>query len=191
MKILRIIKIVALWVSMLLPFDTIHGQVAVKTNLAGWSTTTCNIGTELSISNQSTIQLVGALNPWSFSGEKRLRIWSIMPEYRWWPCQSFNGHFFGIHTMGGEFNVKNIDLPLGILPKTKRGRHYEGWYVGGGVTYGYQWMLSRHWNFEASIGLGYDYINYKLYGQCDRILEDTHRNYWGVTKLALSAIYLF
>lgn len=40
-------------------------------------------------------------------------------------------------------------MPFGILPKTLEGRHYEGWYVGGGLIYGYQWLLNKHLNFEG------------------------------------------
>lgn len=114
-----------------------------------------------------------------------------MPEYRWYTCQKFGGHFFGIHALGGEYNVKNVDLPFGILPKTEKGRHYEGWYVGGGLTYGYQWLLSEHLNLEGSIGVGYIYSPYKLYGRCEKCLDKDHRNYVGPTKAALSLIYAF
>ncbi|MGL5979440.1 MAG: DUF3575 domain-containing protein [Phocaeicola sp.] len=145
--------------------------MAVKTNLMGWATTTCNLGTEFSVGKKSTIQLFGALNPWEFSGNKRFRYWTIMPEYRWWLCQSFNGFFFGAHAMAGQFNIKNVDVPLGILPKIEKGRHYEGWYVGAGITYGYQWVISSHWNIEASVGVGYDHIKYKLYGYWYRYFE--------------------
>ena len=86
---------------------------------------------------------------------------------------------------------QNVDLPFGILPKTEKGRHYEGWYVGGGLTYGYQWLLSEHLNLEGSIGVGYIYSPYKLYGRCEKCLDKDHRNYVGPTKAALSLIYAF
>lgn len=164
-------------------------EVALKTNLLGLATTSLNAGLEIGTGRKSTFQLFGALNPWKFSGDKKLRYWNVMPEYRWYTCQKFGGHFFGIHALGGEYNVKNVDLPFGILPKTEKGRHYEGWYVGGGLTYGYQWLLSEHLNLEGSIGLGYIYSPYKLYGRCDKCLDKDHRNYVGPTKAALSLIY--
>lgn len=170
----------------------LHSQpVAVKTNALGWATTTINAGVEMAVSHRQTIQVFGALNPWTFSGERRARFWAAQPEWRYWLCERFNGHFFGIHALGGEYNVNNIDVPFGILPETEHGRHYEGWYVGGGITYGYQWMLSKHWNIEASIGVGYIYSPYKLYGRCDRCLDRDHRNYVGPTKAALSILYIF
>ena len=166
-------------------------EVALKTNLLGLATTSLNAGLEIGTGRKSTFQLFGALNPWKFSGDKKLRYWNVTPEYRWYTCQKFGGHFFGIHALGGEYNVKNVDLPFGILPKTEKGRHYEGWYVGGGLTYGYQWLLSEHLNLEGSIGLGYIYSPYKLYGRCDKCLNEDHRNYVGPTKAALSLIYAF
>ena len=132
-------------------------EVALKTNLLGWASTSANAGIEIGTGKKTTFQLFGTLNPWKFSGDKKMRFWNVMPEYRWYTCQKFGGHFFGIHALGGEYNIKNIDMPFGILPKTLEGRHYEGWYVGGGLTYGYQWLLNKHLNFEGSIGLGYAY----------------------------------
>lgn len=142
-------------------------EVALKTNLLGWASTSANAGIEIGTGKKTTFQLFGTLNPWKFSGDKKMRFWNVMPEYRWYTCQKFGGHFFGIHALGGEYNIKNIDMPFGILPKTLEGRHYEGWYVGGGLTYGYQWLLNKHLNFEGSIGLGYAYSPYKLYGRCE------------------------
>lgn len=166
-------------------------NVALKTNLVGWATASLNAGVEIGTAEKQTAQVFATLNPWTFSGEKRVRIWNIEPEYRWWTCQRFGGSFFGVHALAGEYNVKNVDLPFGTLAKTKRGRHYEGWYVGAGVTYGYQWLLSRHWNLEASLGIGYAYSPYNLYGRCAKCLEKSHRNYVGPTKVALSFAYIF
>ena len=166
-------------------------DIALKTNLIGWATTSCNVGLEMSTGKKQTMQLFGTLNPWNFGNDKKLHFWNVMPEYRWWTCQKFGGHFFGVHALGGEYNIKNIDLPFGTLPKTKRGRHYEGWYLGAGITYGYQWLLSKHLNFEAEIGVGYAYSPYKLYGNCEKELLKDIRNYVGPTKLGLSLMYMF
>ena len=165
--------------------------VAMKTTALAWASTTLNFGAEAAVSHRQTVQIFGALNPWTFSGDKRARFWTVQPELRHWFCEAFNGHFLGVHALGGEYNVRNVDLPFGTLPKTEKGRHYEGWYIGAGLTYGYQWMISRHWNIEASIGLGYAYSPYKLYGRCDRCLDRKHRNYVGPTKAALSVLYIF
>lgn len=167
-------------------------KAALKTNLLYDAALTPNFGVELGIGRRNTVQLVYGLNPWKFSDTKQTRHWVLMPEYRFWTCQKFNGHFFGVHAMGGQFNLAGIDMPFDLFPKLKE-RRYEGWFAGGGISYGYQWILSRHWNFEASVGVGYDYIKYKRFdcGTCGAQTADEHRHYFGPTKAALSLTYIF
>lgn len=126
--------------------------------------------------------------------------WVLQPEYRWWFCSKFNGHFVGVHALGGQFNASNINLPLpGFffsgenLQKEVKNHRYEAWFAGAGVTYGYQWILSRHWNFEAEIGLGYVHAWYKKYAcdECGRSLSSGGANYFGLTKVGLSFLYIF
>lgn len=172
--------------------DVLAQNVALKTNLLYLGTLTPNLGVEASVGKKHTVQLFYGLNPWKLSGDKSLKHWLLMPEYRYWFCQSFNGWFVGAHAMGGQFNAGGVKLPLGMFPDFHH-NHYEGWYIGGGVTAGYQWPLSRHWNFEASIGAGYDYLQYDKYrcGECGEKLKSDHHNYWGVTKAVLSLMYVF
>lgn len=179
------------------------GQFAVKTNLLYDATTTPNLGAEIGVGQRNTFSLVYGLNPWSFSsdsGKRKIRHWVVMPEYRWWLCSKFDGHFFGVHAMGGQFNAANMNIPFpGVffggdnITKGLRDHRYQGWYVGGGVTYGYQWVLGKHWNFEAEIGAGYNYVNYKKFNcaDCGGKIGEGHTNYVGLTKLGLSFIYLF
>ena len=58
-------------------------EVALKTNLLGLATTSLNAGLEIGTGRKSTFQLFGALNPWKFSGDKKLRYWNV--------CQSTAG----------------------------------------------------------------------------------------------------
>lgn len=160
---------------------------SLKNNLLYDATLTPNIGIEQKIDSLSTVQLFYGLNPWRLSDTKRLRHWSLMPEYRRWLKEPFLGHFFGIHALGGEFNIAGIGPTASI-----RDYHYEGWYVGGGLTYGYAWRLAEHWNLEAAIGLGYVHLAYDKYEneECGLLLDSRHKNYVGPTKLALNIAYL-
>ena len=158
-----------------------------------WATTTPNIGLETSVGKKHTAQVFVGFNPWKQSGgdQSSLRHWLVMPEYRYWFCQNFNGWFLGAHAMGGQFNAGGVKLPFGMF-KDLRDHRYEGWYVGGGVTAGYQWPLSKHWNLETSIGIGYDYIQYDKFkcGNCGEKQKSSHDNYVGPSKAALSLIYM-
>ena len=53
--------------------------------------------------------------------------------------------------------------------------------------------MSKHWNFEAAVGVGVAYIDYDKYacGVCGKKLDDGHKIYVGPTKLALSLMYMF
>ncbi len=182
---------------------------AVKTNLIGWATTNLNIGAELGVGRKSTVQIFGTLNPWDFGNLKRYRFWNVMPEYRYFFCEKFNGHFVGIHALGGQYNMRNVKFPpigsaSGFPDLTNeengpmmtndgvmKARHVEGWYVGAGLTYGYQWMLSKRWNLEAEIGAGYAYSPLKLYGRCNTLIEEKKISYFGLTKVGLSIMYMF
>ncbi len=62
-------------------------EVALKTNLLGWASTSANAGIEIGMGKKTTFQLFGTLNPWKFSGDKKMRFWNVMPEYRWYTCQ--------------------------------------------------------------------------------------------------------
>ena len=192
-------------------------EAGIKTNLLGWATTNANIGVEVGVAHRSTISITGSLNPWDFSKDRHLRSWTAMPEYRYWFCEKFSGHFLGIHALGGQYNAKNVNFPLKplIVASTvtpgadpadpassekgwpdlagdlNHGRHAEGWMVGGGITYGYQWMLGRHWNLEASIGVGYPYSEMKLYGRCDRVIDRRKLHYVGPTHATVAFMYVF
>ncbi|MCI5977795.1 MAG: DUF3575 domain-containing protein [Bacteroidales bacterium] len=181
-----------------------HAQLGVKTNLLYDATTTPNLGLELGLKGKSTLNLVYGLNPWTFhsksKGERKAKHWVLMPEYRWYTCQRFSGHFLGFHALGGEFNAGNVDLPFpgfffrGDDMRTQlRDYRFEGHFLGAGLTYGYQWILSKHFNLEAEIGVGYGHIWLDKYacGDCGSKLYSGHSNYAGITKLGLSIMYLF
>ena len=172
-------------------FQQAHAQeIAIKTNLAYWATTTPNLGMEFALGKKSTLEISGGVNPFEFSDNKRFKHWLVQPEYRWWFCEAFNGHFLGIHAHGAQFNVGGWDIPLGRLDVFKDKR-YEGYLYGAGISYGYQWVLTNRWNFEFNIGAGYARIHYGEYPckDCGTKQDEGNYNYWGITRVELSFIY--
>ncbi|MCC8146813.1 MAG: DUF3575 domain-containing protein [Bacteroidales bacterium] len=170
---------------------TIHAQkVAVKNNLLYDATLTPNLGMEFDVGKKSTLDVNVGYNPFNFSNNKKFKHWLAQPEYRYWTCESFNGMFFGLHAHGGQFNIAGLKLPFGILPKWEN-RRFEGYFYGGGVSFGYQWILSNRWNIEASLGVGYARIHYDEYEciECGPKSGSDVYNYFGPTKLTLSFIY--
>lgn len=186
-------------------FCTHHAaaQIAVKTNLLYDAATTPNIGAEIGVGNRNTFSLVYGINPWTFNHngrEHKAKHWVLMPEYRWWLTSRYNGSFLGVNLMGGEYNVANAHLPIpgaffggDNLTAGVRHHRYAGEFVGVGATYGYQWTLTRHWNLEAELGVGYAHAWYRKYDtdEAGRQTAKGGTNYAGVTKLGVSIIYIF
>lgn len=156
-------------------------KYAVKTNLAYWAATTLNLGGEMALAPRMTMDLTVNYNPFRFRNNKKIMHWAVQPEWRYWPCHRFMGHFVGIHAHGGKYN--------GGLKKYR----YAGWFAGGGISYGYQWIIGKHWNLETELGVGYAYLDFDKYlrKNCGRFIDTGHRNYWGPTKLSISLVYLF
>lgn len=109
------------------------------------------------------------------------------------------GSFIGFHALGGSHNIGGMDLDFKFLgtdfSKLKDYR-YEGWFIGAGagVAYGYAWALSKHWNLEAELGVGYIYSKADKFNcaQCgDKLEDDKAHNYVGPTKTALNLVYVF
>lgn len=153
----------------------------LKTNGLYWATTTLNMGVEKAISNQVTLEADVAYNPWTFREDKKMRLLLVQPEMKYWLCEKYEGHFVGIHLHGAQFYG-------GFGSKL-----YDGYLAGGGVTYGYDWILSPHWNLEAAIGVGYAHLWYKQSPNlpCIKCQEKKNENYIGPTKAALSLVYIF
>lgn len=159
---------------------------AIKTNALYWATTTPNLGIEIGLSDKFTLDVSGNYNPWSFSDNKKIKHWLVQPELRLWTCERFNGHFFGLHAHYAEYNVGGIKM-LGL-----DNRRYQGNLYGAGISYGYHWILNKRFSIEATIGVGYAYLDYDKYpcGTCGSKLKSGHRNYIGPTKAGLSLVYI-
>ncbi len=170
-------------------------KAALKTNIVSDALLSPNLAIEVGLAPKWTLNTAGQLNLWSVDGHK-WRHWLVQPEARYWFCRRFQGHFLGLHAIGGEFNFGNIDVNANFLGSDFRklkDRRYEGWGIGAGIGYGYDWILSRHWNLEAEIGIGWIHARYDEYPctVCGTKLGSGHHNYFGPTKAALNLVYLF
>lgn len=171
-------------------------NVAIKTNLIyGAYTYTPNLSLELGLSNRSTLDIGGGFNAWDWKGSldnnKKLVHWLGQIEYRYWLCSKFSGHFFGAHTLGTQYNIGGHELPL-LFGKGSKNHRYEGWGVGAGISYGYNFYLGKRWGLEANIGVGYVRLRYDKYDcvKCGNKIGTESRNYFGPTKVGLSLVYI-
>ena len=167
-------------------------QWVVKTNLLYDAATSINLGAETKLSDKWTLDVSGNVNPWSFSENRQLKHILLQPEARYWFCGIFNRDFIGVHMHGSIFNAGRLDLPGDIGAKNIQLNRYKGWLAGAGVSYGYHWILRKRWSIEATVGVGYAYIEYDRYTLCEDCIQKSgskHRHYFGPTKLGVSLIY--
>lgn len=160
---------------------------AIKSNLLHDVTLSPNLGVEFKLSKRYTLDLPVTYNPFSFADNRKWKHILVQPEVRYWLCESFAGHFFGLHGHYADYNVGNI----GPLSATKKHR-YRGWLAGGGISWGHQRVLSSRWSLETTIGVGYAYLDYSEneYQKCGLKIKDDHKHYIGITKLGVSLIYI-
>lgn len=175
-----------------------YGQkVAVKTNLLYDATATINAGVEVTLAPRWTLDVSGNFNGWVLSHERRWKHFLVQPEARYWLCDRFAGHFLGVHLHGGTYNVGGLDNNISFLGtdfSQLSDHRFQGWFLGAGVGYGYAVVLGTHWNLEMEIGVGYAYSRYDKFrcAGCGRkVEEDRPHNYFGVTKAAVSLVYIF
>ena len=167
--------------------------LALKTNLLyAFGTMTPNLGLEIGLNKRSTLNISAGYNPWNLDGDygdnKKLVHWLGNVEYRWWLCERFNGHFFGAHVLGGQYNIGEYDVPM-LFEKESR---YEGWGAGVGLSYGYQWIWSKRWAMEFNLGLGYIHLEYDIYGceKCAEMEGQEKKNYFGPTKAGINLVFM-
>lgn len=170
--------------------------VGIKTNILPDAALSPNLGVEIGLAHNWSLDVTGELNLWPIK-EHYWKHWLIQPEARYWLCDKLAGHFFGLHAMTGQFNLGNIKNGIDFL-----GTHfsdlsdyrYQGWAYGAGIAYGYAWVLGKHWNLEAELGIGYLHSKYTKYScaTCGKKIKgNLHHNYFGPTKLALNFEYIF
>ena len=170
-----------------------RSKFALKTNLLyGAATFTPNLRMEIGLDNRSTLELGANYNGWNWEGAKgdnrKLVHLSGIAEYRYWLCERFVGHFFGIHGFGVHYNISDYEVP----PVFDKGFRYAGYAFGGGISYGYAVPLSARLGLEFNIGVGAAYLTYDKYGcdKCDEKIGKYTDTYFGPTRAGINLVYI-
>lgn len=168
------------------------GAIGLKTNLLYWGTVTPNLGLEVQLAPKWSFDIEAGLHPFDGknddgSYDRSLKHFRLHPEVRYWFCETFHGHFVGLHVPFLIYNIADIKL-LGT-----EGERHQGWGTGAGISYGYSWLLGKHWNLEASLGVGYLYLESDIYPctNCGTRQKVEKKHYVGPTQAAVNLIYVF
>lgn len=177
-------------------------KFAMKTNALYWGTATPNVGVEIAMAPRWTFELAGGYNPWTLDKEDNIKAkhFLVTPEFRYWFCEAFQGHFLGINGNYTQFNLSGIHVPAMFYKVQSRDgfiddllyARSQGWAAGAGITYGYAWPVSRRWNMEFTLGVGCWYTGYDRFEsrKCGLFQESVSTYAFGPTDLGLSFIYM-
>lgn len=159
---------------------------AVKSNLLFDMTSSIAFGTEVKVGERYSLDVSFSYNPWEFNINKNIKHILVQPEVRYWLCEPFNGHFFGLHAVYAHYNLTG--LPFSDYMKNSR---LQGDLYGVGFSYGYQWSMSKRWSLEGNFGVGYLHADYDRYAckSCKKFLGTESKNFFAPTKASLSVIY--
>ncbi len=156
-------------------------RVALKTNALYWATASPNLGLELRVNRHITFNMEGTFNRLKV-GKYDTRGVMFVPEARYWlSARPQAGHFFGLMGLGATYNLLLND------------HRYKGDAFGGGLTYGYSFVLGRRWSLEATVGAGALYRREKNYKEATEEEPDmpNHKK-WQLfpLKAGLSFVYI-
>jgi len=163
-----------------------YDRFAIKTNAAYLAAGVTNIGAEMAVSPNWSIDLPIVYSPYTLARKYRMRFLYAQPEARYWLDRPFTGHFFGLHANVGVANVSFND---------SRYQTPNGFY-GGGISYGFSLPIARRWSMEFTLGLGYFHTEYDSYYNIGipvgaRYEKGKPLNYWGIDKLGINFVYRF
>ena len=184
--------------SFILPLESYQPDrlpsLALKTNLLyGAGTFTPNLAMEIGLGGRTSLEISGSYNfinrAGSLDDNKKLVHSIFRPEFRYWTCERFSGHFFGFHAFYARYNISAHKLPLLDFEKQYR---YDGDAFGAGVTYGYHMVLGKRWGLEFNIGAGAARLTYDRF-PCELCAENPVRQnkwYFGPTRAGVTLVFI-
>lgn len=167
---------------------------AVKTNLPADLVTAVNLGVELPLGEDFSVNAHFTFPWWTagpYGNKYALQLLDAEGELRWWFApgeKRLEGHYLALQGSGGKFDLQ-WGRDIGC---------YQCYNWGVGLSYGYAMSLGEHWNLEFALTLGYLAIDYQHYvpsPDWSVLLRDNAKagvlHYFGPTGLKISLVYPF
>lgn len=159
--------------------------LAFKTNALLLGAGVANIGAEVRLADNFSLDFPVIYSPYTIKNDYRLRLLGFQPEFRFWLKNFTEGHFFGITGNFAWFNVSmsndNRYQDTGNRP-----------LMGVGISYGYSWKIRPSLALEFTAGAGYANIHYDVFYNIPNGVQYNSgvKNYWGLTKAGISIVYI-
>ena len=175
--------------------------VAVKTNGLYDLALAPNYAIEVPIGRHFSAQFEHYFPWWATTKELKycLQYLTLGGEFRWWFAPKpkpetqkrmlrdvLQGHFVGVYGLWGKTDIQW---------QRKIGMYQCYPVVSAGLTYGYSFPLTRHWNMELSVSAGYARIPYQHYTPSEDwqlLWRDREKqgvlHYFGPTQVKVSLV---
>ena len=206
------IKRIALWGALCLlgiSFKAEAQNYAIGTNLPYWLTGTINLQPSMALTQKVTLELglqakpidfkipfptglldtfysdrsLGADERFEFHNLQHTQHAFIQPGIRYWAQGAYNRSFFiGLNLIAGyyKFGTHKYDLT-----------YSKGYLFGGGMSLGYAYELSPHWNIEGELGGSFVQALYDRYSSRGVLMAaDQQRSLLIPTRVSLSLVYI-
>lgn len=144
-----------------------------------------NVELEWRINNRWSLAAEADVAWWKNVGRhKYYQIMNFAAEGRYWfhSYKPWHGHYVGLSAGGGKFDLEG----------GRTGYKGEGFLTG--LSYGFMFPVSSCLSFDAEVGFGYLYAQYKVYKPQDDHYLFQHKsrtNYFGPVKVKFSLVWRF
>jgi len=163
-------------------------QWALSTNVADYANyATFNLEGSVATGQHWSVTAVAKYNPFLYHREDGQPLSARQQVYgagiRYWPWHVYSGWWTGLRAQYQEYNRGGIDSPVTD----------EGDRVGLGLSGGYSYMLTPHWNLDFGIGFwgGYDrFVTYSC-PVCGVTQQRGERFFFLPNDVLLSLVYIF
>ena len=134
-------------------------MVAVSTDVLMDALMIPQVGAELVVGERTSVGLglFGSSKPWG----KQVKLAGLQPEWRYYfSGRPMHRHFVGVGALGTTYDI------------TWKGKVYDGYAVGLGVTFGYVIALTKRLNIDLHAGIGIVGYWQKEYFEADSYEQD-------------------
>lgn len=174
----------------LLPCSLSAQKVAVSTNALGYADLlTINARVNVAVGRHISLDLGVKYNPfsWHTGGEQsqqfqdRKRVAAL--GCRYWPFYVYSGWFISAKAQWQEYNMG------GIFSSTT----YEGDAYGGGIGFGYDFIITDWFNIELGLGVWGGVTDYSKYAlpREGKVLERGRTWFIAPNDLEVSFVFIF
>ncbi len=170
--------LLCLLVGLFIPMISSAQRIALKTNALYWALATPNIELETRLAPKVT----GALSvEGNFITVKDYKpsFFAINPEVRYWFERPMARHFLGLAGLFSDYDMKLKD------------KRHDGIAYGGGLTYGYAFVIGDRWNVELSMGVGAAYFREEKYNEGETAPGTPNHSRWTLVPLKTGVTFSY